>query len=183
MGPQIETVRPVRKGRSALYRRGWLVSLLLPRRSRETNSENPMTEITLEMLRRFAELGGWSIKHGNQIASWDLCDLRGKVSAQTWHDETAERICMYLPDFRTNLQACFDVLEAFCGKRGWHWSLAEVPHGGCALGDKGDHFNMTLDPRAADMDKFADLPEACALTIQDAIILAVLKAAEGGVKS
>ena len=122
-----------------------------------------MTEITPEMLRRFAELGGF------------------KCTKYRFMHPTEGALQFF--GFRTRLQACFDVLVRMCeklpsleaGRCSWYWELAAV-YGSDTMRCKiwnGDKIH----------GKSREYFEAEADTIQDAIILAVLKAAEGEAKS
>ena len=129
-----------------------------------------MTEITPEMLRMFAELGGFTLVWCRNDNHHSDC----YVHPDGHHASI---------DFRTNLQACFDVLEAFCGKRGFTFCLSSIEHDPESCGVQGPHFELAIYPHGDAADKFEDIPEACATAKQDAIILVVLKAAEGEAKS
>jgi len=124
-----------------------------------------MSEITDEMLRRFMELGGWTPHVVDRESTGPLIVY--------WHPPTCgkdpkhgSKSCDYerhresMRDFRTDLAACFEVLERVCEERGLLWTV-----GKSAYTDDSERFFCVLDPNVT-----------LGPTKQDAIILAVLAA-------
>lgn len=120
--------------------------------------------LTNEQIEQCAKAGGW--RHG--LITWHKPDCGG--------EDGYDCGCWKLPDFRTDLQACFDLLERICRPHGWVYELSMVPAGeGDSCGLVVEHFNVMIDPKK-DHERFEDLPEACAVTKQEAIFLALLDA-------
>jgi len=66
--------------------------------------------ITDDMLREFAKIGGWAFSKcqlGHAEHCWFVADRPGHYNRP--------------PDFLTDLQACFDVLERFCSTMVFLW--------------------------------------------------------------
>lgn len=119
--------------------------------------------MTPDQLQRFAEAGGWT---DVTVLNGELRGIPPYAQGRLWESR----------DFANDLQACCDVLERFCEKGKWMYTLTQIPEDeGC--GQPAQHFNVMIDPRG-DHERFDDLPEACAATKTEAIIAAVLKASE-----
>ena len=112
-----------------------------------------MTEITTEMLRRFAEAGGYVQCDEPNECFWFM---PGKIKGSAFDAEP-------LPNFRTDLQACFDVAD-------------HVFTDYTLLKRNGMVYSFTGFRPSEEF-------QGDAVAKQDAIILAVLKAAEGEAKS
>jgi len=105
--------------------------------------------MTDEQITQFAMAGGWTLE-----------------SDGLWIPPFDRNQNYRLPDFLTDLQACFDVLERVSKK--WHLSTI-VDDAECGIA--GPHYNLMIE----DFIETIDI-DICAATKQECIILAVLAA-------
>lgn len=132
--------------------------------------------VTPEMLRKFAEAGKWHVQRIPHVDRNDhFYGLINPTGVLYGSSAFESKIWDYLPDFRlpSQLPACFDVLERFTVGYKLTWTIATIPSQCGECSRQGRHYNVVIDDFEPD-----DLPEACAETLNEAIIRAVLVTVE-----